>query len=75
MVTLDPGVDNCHGHYIIILIQILFVPRIKEDPLSVPGFYFMYNTFLDVGIRTRVATTAASQVGKRPRAIDTSPIF
>ena len=39
----------------------LFVPRVKEGPLSVPSFYFMYSIWQDVGIRTGVATTAASQ--------------
>ena len=37
----------------------LFVSRVKEGPLSVPGLYFMYNVWQDAGIRTQVATTAA----------------
>ena len=37
----------------------LFVPSVKEGPLSVPGFTFMYNIWKDAGIRTQVAATAA----------------
>ena len=29
-----------------------------EGPLSVPGFYFVYNIWQDAGYRTRVAATA-----------------
>ena len=43
----------------------LFVPRVKEGPLSVQSFYFYYDDLYrysiwqDAGIRTRVAATAA----------------
>ena len=37
----------------------LFVPRVKEGPISVPSFYFMYSIWQDAGIRTLVAATAA----------------
>ena len=37
----------------------LFVPRVKEGPISVPSFYFMYSIWQDAGIRTRVVATAA----------------
>ena len=37
----------------------LYTFFVKEGPLSVPGFYFMYNIWQDAGIRTRVAATAA----------------
>ena len=41
------------------LLKTLFVPRVKEGPLSIPDFYFMYNIWQDAGIRTRVAANAA----------------
>ena len=37
----------------------VFCPKVKQGPLSVPGFYFMFNIWQDAGIRTRVAATAA----------------
>ena len=37
----------------------LYTFFVNEGPLSVPGFYFMYNFWQDAGIRTRVAATAA----------------
>ena len=42
-----------------IFLNTIFGPRVKEGPLSVPSFYFMYNIRQDAGIRTRVAATAA----------------
>ena len=37
----------------------LYTFFVKEGPLSVPGFYFMYNIWQDAGIRTRDSATAA----------------
>ena len=37
----------------------LFIPKVKEGPLSVTSFYFKYRMRQDTGIRTRVAATAA----------------
>ena len=42
-----------------ILLLKLFIPRVKKGPLSVLGFYSMYNIWQDAGIRTRLAETAA----------------
>ena len=36
-----------------------FCLGVKESPLSVPSFYFMYNIWQDAGIQTRVAAFAA----------------
>ena len=36
----------------------LLDPKVQEDPLSVPGFYFMYIIWQDARIRTRAAVTA-----------------
>ena len=41
-----------------VLVKTLLVPRVKEGPLSVLCFYYMYNIWQDAGIRTRVAATA-----------------
>ena len=46
-------------HNFIKEIKTVFVSRVKEGPLSVPSFTFIYNIWQDARIRTRVAATAA----------------
>ena len=45
----------------------LFVPRVKEGPLSVPSFYFMYSIWQDTGIRTRVAGKCSDNFPSLPK--------